>query len=554
MIELEQVLFERDRETNNMQSEIDILQAKLNASEESHAKLAKQSSEMTRRAEESEKWIESHEDMTKELESVREKFEISETRGKNLQTELEESRKTILEMESKIQCLQTESVTSLKRVTTESEGSKGRLNAKILKLSEELQAERKRVQILVSKMESVALGRLHRTIVSIRRSKYEHALQVWKTKTERSKRNLQVFGRVVVRSVQRKRRDMFRRGFEGLTRGIEFAKMNVFVNNLRQEHDEKMCRLESSCTEKLSAMRNAHTIELEKARRDAISARSRVLKESSLQDFREALRLNRNLQIHEDSENQIENRNRTNEKISSLREIIVRESSNRKREKSMLMKKRKQRKRRAKKNDTLSKIVRPEDTMLGSTLLYAQSLASGVQKKNQKNERPKSWKTKLSEYSASTSPSQSSPQIERTRRVRAHIASVERLMIKVRNQGISSGISSNDVNEVLGSTNTLVSHAKRWMKDGDYKSAMRVVREAAARAQAAREAMYVMSSRRYLASVESSLSRMDGTETKKKSKLRALLDETRICLREMSAEKIQERLGLISRIYKELSD
>ena len=81
--------------------------------------------------------------------------------------------------------------------------------------------------------------------------------------------------------------------------------------------------------------------------------------------------------------------------------------------------------------------------MLGSTIMYAKSLASGVHK----NKKEKSWKTRLSEYAASTS-SPSSPQLERIRRVRTHIASVERLMIKVRNQGVSSGISSSDVNEV----------------------------------------------------------------------------------------------------------
>ena len=54
---------------------------------------------MTRRAEESEKWIESHEEMTKEMESMREKFKNSETQNKNLQSKLENSKTTISEME-----------------------------------------------------------------------------------------------------------------------------------------------------------------------------------------------------------------------------------------------------------------------------------------------------------------------------------------------------------------------------------------------------------------------------------------------------------------------
>merc|ERR1712196_610018 len=113
--------------------------------------------------------------------------------------------------------------------------------------------------------------------------------------------------------------------------------------------------------------------------------------------------------------------------------------------------------------------------------MYARSLASG------KNKKEKSWKTRLSEYAASTS-SPSSP--KGIRRVRTHIASVERLMIKVRNQGVSSGISSSDVNEVLSSTNTLLNRAKTWTKDGDVKSAMSAIKEASARANAAREAIF----------------------------------------------------------------
>ncbi len=38
VIELEQILFERDRDTNKIQSEVDMLQAKLNASEESRCR------------------------------------------------------------------------------------------------------------------------------------------------------------------------------------------------------------------------------------------------------------------------------------------------------------------------------------------------------------------------------------------------------------------------------------------------------------------------------------------------------------------------------------
>eukprot|EP00938_MAST-03A_sp_MAST-3A-sp1_P000216 g216.t1 len=530
VIELEQILFERDRDTNKIQSEVDMLQAKLNASEESRCQLEKKSNEMTRRAEESEKWIESHEEMTKEMESMREKFKNSETQNKNLQSELENSKTTISEMELKIRSLETESATSLKRVTTENESCKSHLNAKILKLSEELEVERRRVQTAVSKLERIALKRLDRAIVSRQRSDCGHALQVWKGKTEQSIRTFQVLGIVVMRCVQRKRRDMLRRGFHGLIRGIEIVKAQVYLRDLRQEYDEKMCRLESTCQKKCSAMRDAHTIALEEARRDAISARSRALKESSREEFREALRLNRSLQIQEDKEKQIENRKQTNEKISSLREMIVRE----------------QRKGRVKES---RKIVRPEDTMLGSTIMYARSLASGVHEKKKKKE--KSWKTRLSEYAASTSSPSSSPQLERIRRVRTHIASVERLMIKVRNQGVSSGISSSDVNEVLSSTNTLLNRAKTWTKDGDIKSAMSAIKEASARANAAREAIFVMSSRRYLASVETSLESMD-IHCKKTSKLKKLIHDTRVGLREMSVEKIQERLGLISELYKTL--
>ena len=410
---------------------------------------------MTRRAKESEKWIESHEEMTKEMESMREKFKNSETQNKNLQSELENSKTTISEMELKIRSLETESATSLKRVTTENESCKSHLNAKILKLSEELEVERRRVQTAVSKLERIALKRLDRAIVSRQRSDCGHALQVWKGKTEQSIRTFQVLGIVVMRCVQRKRRDMLRRGFHGLIRGIEIVKAQVYLRDLRQEYDEKMCRLESTCQKKCSAMRDAHTIALEEARRDAISARSRALKESSREEFREALRLNRSLQIQEDKEKQIENRKQTNEKISSLREMIVRESSTssserKKKKKLMLMKKRRQRKGRVKES---RKIVRPEDTMLGSTIMYARSLASGVHEKKKKKE--KSWKTRLSEYAASTSSPSSSPQLERIRRVRTHIASVERLMIKVRNQGVSSGISSSDVNEVRGCSSFL---------------------------------------------------------------------------------------------------
>ena len=282
---------------------------------------------MTRRAEESEKWIESHEEMTKEMESLREKFEISETQNKNLQSELENAKTRISEMELKIQSLETESATSLKRVTTENESCKSHLNAKILKLSEELEVERRRVRTVVSKLERIALKRLDRAMMSRQRSDCGHALRVWKGKTEQSIRRFHVLERVVMRCVQRKRRDMLRRGFHGLIRGIEIVKAQVYLRDLRREYDEKICRLESTCQKKCSAMRDAHTIALEEARRDAISARSRALKESSREEFRQALRLNRSLQIQEDEEEQTENRKHTNEKISSLREMIVRESS-----------------------------------------------------------------------------------------------------------------------------------------------------------------------------------------------------------------------------------
>ena len=105
--------------------------------------------------------------------------------------------------------------------------------------------------------------------------------------------------------------------------------------------------------------------------------------------------------------------------------------------------------------------------------------------------------------------------------------------------------------QVLSSTNTLLNRAKTWTKDGDVKSAMSAIKEASARANAAREAIFVMSSRRYLASVETSLESMD-IHCKKTSKLKKLIHDTRVGLREMSVEKIQERLGLISELYKTL--
>ena len=107
--------------------------------------------------------------------------------------------------------------------------------------------------------------------------------------------------------------------------------------------------------------------------------------------------------------------------------------------------------------------------------------------------------------------------------------------------------------QVLSSTNTLLNRAKTWTKDGDVKSAMSAIKEASARANAAREAIFVMSSRRYLASVETSLESMDiHSQNATRIKLKKLIDETSVCLREMSVEKIQERLGLISELYKTL--
>ena len=82
---------------------------------------------------------------------------------------------------------------------------------------------------------------------------------------------------------------------------------------------------------------------------------------------------------------------------------------------------------------------------------------------------------------------------------------------------------------------------------------MSAIKEASARANAAREAIFVMSSRRYLASVETSLESMDiHDKNATRIKLKKLIDETSVCLREMTVEKIQERLRLISELYKTL--
>jgi hypothetical protein len=566
VIELEQVLFERDREISKIQAEVDMLQAKLNASEETCANLERRSNEMTKRAEESEKWIESHEEMGREMEIVREKLETSETRNMSLKSELKISRKTISDLESKIRNLESESAKSLEHITTTSESSKSRLNAMILKLNEDFKAERARSKNLMEKLEEsqqvnsrIAIQRLDRVVTSKRRSDCRYALNFWKKKTQGLILRLRVFRRVVLNSIEKQKRDMFRRGFHGLIRGVEIMKAQEFVNDLNSKHvEEKIC-LTKSHEKDLSTMRNTHVIALEKARRDALSARSRALKETSREEFREALRLNRHeldMTTTKTTSEQIEKRNCTNEKISTLREMIVKEkSSSMISKRKRLMLRRRNRRIAEKQKKRIIKTVRPEETMLGlssssSTLLYAQSLAA--QERTTGEKKKKSWKTKLSEYAVSSS----SPHV--ANHVQLRILSVERLMVKVRNQGISNGISSDDVSQVLCSTNVLLNRAKTWMEEGDVKSAMSAIKEASARANAAREAIFVISAKGYLKSIETSLDMMCGGSSSSSSKaatmeeLRKLVNETRIRIRDMSVEKIQGQLGLISEIHKKL--
>jgi len=567
VIELEQVLFERDREISKIQAEVDMLQAKLNASEETCANLERRSNEMTKRAEESEKWIESHEEMGREMEIVREKLETSETRNMSLKSELKISRKTISDLESKIRNLESESAKSLEHITTTSESNKSRLNAMILKLNEDFKAERARSKNLMEKLEEsqqvnsrIAIQRLDRVVTSKRRSDCRYALNFWKKKTQGLILRFRVFRRVVLNSIEKQKRDMFRRGFHGLIRGVEIMKAQEFVNDLNSKHvEEKIC-LTKSHEKDLSTMRNTHVIALEKARRDALSARSRALKETSREEFREALRLNRHeldMTTTKTTSEQIEKRNCTNEKISTLREMIVKEkSSSMISKRKRLMLRRRNRRIAEKQKKRIIKTVRPEETMLGlssssSTLLYAQSLAA--QERTTGEKKKKSWKTKLSEYAVSSS----SPHV--ANHVQLRILSVERLMVKVRNQGISNGISSDDVSQVLCSTNVLLNRAKTWMEEGDVKSAMSAIKEASARANAAREAIFVISAKGYLKSIETSLDMMCGGSSSSSSskaatmeELRKLVNETRIRIRDMSVEKIQEQLGLISEIHKKL--